>query len=127
MRFYDNGLNTQHTAATAAVATSATLLTFYGPTGKTGRILNASFRTTTTLAGGTPSIMTISSVTPAAQLGQVSLVAGTANNEVAVGPLNVAGTLASGPDIAANSGVTVASDGGLTSGAADILVLATWW
>lgn len=127
MQFYDNGFRTQHSAAAAAVATSATLLTFYGPTGKVGRVNNASFRTSTTLAGATDSIITIASVTPAAQVGQVALVAGTTFNSIPEGPGNVAGTLSAGSDIAANSGVTVASDGGLTSGAADILVLASWW
>jgi len=132
-QFYDNALRETYRVKAATVSGAAVVDSFIGPAGKVGRIVNVSHVVTTdvTVAAANitvgnngasnpvthdipVSVAGAAEAIPAADLkGQVDGTDGLAAGEIAL--------------LAADTLVEVASDGGATAGAADLLVTVDWY
>lgn len=118
---YGNGISALYRFPAAALGSAAVVGRIKGPAGAEGRLISVASVITTTTTGGTAPVVSVgNSGDPnaygdhtiplaAANTGQNALVRGVDNR------------------IDADDDVEVSSDGGPTSGAADLLVLIEWY
>jgi len=129
--FYDNAETRVYRFPAAAIASAAVFGRFIGPAGKVGRVRGIEYvvTTSTTVAASNLSVGNNGAVAPAAcQVPVASANAGgtwTAAQKAAAGAEVVAGT--NDVELAANTVVECASDGGSTAGAADVIVTVDWF
>lgn len=132
-QFYDGGkLSRSYRFEAEAVDTAAVFGRFIGPAGKRGRVRGIEFIATAATVGATSSFVTAgnnAAVAPAS----LELVAALINTGQAMSAAEikaagadvVAGT--NDVELAADTVVEVASDGGLTSGDGDVIVSVDWF
>lgn len=129
--FYDNADRRVYRFPAAAIATAAVFGRIIGPRGKTGRVRGMEYIVTTgvTVAASAVTVGVNGAVAPAS----LSVPVASANDggsmtaaEVkAAGAAQVAGT--NDVELTADTVIEVASDGGSTAGAADIIVTVDWF
>lgn len=130
---YDNALRETYRFAAATLSAAAVVGRFIGPAGKRGRITNVSHVVTTdvTVAAAVVTIGVNGASNPVSHTVPIS----SANAAVAIPKASLSGQvegtdgLASGEiaELAADTLVEVASNGGPTAGAADLIVTVDWF
>lgn len=132
-QFYDGGkLSRSYHFQAAAVDTAAVFGRFIGPAGMVGRVRGIEFLCTVQATGATNSVVSAgnngatlpASISLAAQA-QFAGQAMTAAELAAAGAEVVAGV--NDVELAADTVVEVASDGGLTAGDGDVIVTVDWF
>lgn len=121
---YDKGIVETYRFAAATLSAAATVGRFIGPAGKRGRVVNVSHVVTTdvTVAAAAVTVGESGAASPISHTVPVS-VAGAA---VAI-PRATVRAQAATYELPADTVVLVASDGGPTAGAADLIVTVNWY
>jgi hypothetical protein len=130
-QFYDDGATRTYRFPAAALAAAAVVGRFIGPQGKRGRVRGIEYIVTTGVTVA-PALVTVgnnAAVNPASISIEVAAAdtggSMTAAEEKAAGADEVAGT--NDVILDADTVVEVASDGGATAGAADLIVTVDWF
>lgn len=132
-QFYDNALRETYRFPAATLSAAAVVGRFIGPAGKRGRIVNVSHIVTTgvTVAAAAVTVGVNGATSPVSHTVPIS----SANAGAAIPAASLKGQvegsdgLATGEiaELAADTVVEVASDGGPTAGAADLVVTVDWF
>lgn len=132
-QFYDNALRETYRVKAATISAAAVIDRFIGPAGKRGRVVNVAHVVTTdvTVAASNITVGNNGATNPVTHVVPVS----TANSGAAIPAASLKGQvegsdgLAAGEiaELAADTVVEVASDGGSTAGAVDLLVTVDWF
>lgn len=120
---YDKPLRETYRFAAATLTAAAVVGRFIGPAGKVGRIVNVSDLVTT----GVTVAAAVVTVGPNGAASPVSHTVPIAAANLGHAISRTAATLLAQTELPADTVVEVASDGGPTAGAADLIVVVEWY
>jgi hypothetical protein len=129
--FYDNADSRTYRFPAATLSAAAVVGRFQGPAGKVGRVRGIEYMTTTgiTVAASLVTVGVNGAVAPASisiPVTAINLGGAMSDDEVkAAGAEEVAGT--NDVELTADTTIEVASDGGSTAGAADLIIKVDWF
>jgi hypothetical protein len=123
MYTYDKALRESYYLPAAAIAAGGVLGSFVGPKGKVGRVANVSY-VLTTAATVADSVLTVG---PNGAATPVSLTVPFTGSAIGANDATTSADLYGQVELAADTVVEVASDGGSTAGVGNIVVTVDWY